>query len=73
MTILLLYLVDYADLAVIDLSKANTLAGRMALGAQLRDAMREHGFFYVINHGLTPAQVRIPLARAYSLNLSISE
>ncbi|EPT02050.1 hypothetical protein FOMPIDRAFT_1119271 [Fomitopsis schrenkii] len=47
---------DYADLTVIDLSKADTLAGRTELAAQLRDGMREHGFFYVINHGLTLAQ-----------------
>ena len=69
----MLCVVDYADLAVIDLSKANSLAGRMTLGAQLRDAMREHGFFYVINHGLTPAQVRVPFAKADSLNFGTSE
>jgi len=47
---------DYADLTVIDLSKADTYEGRVELAAQLRDAMQTHGFFYVINHGLTQAQ-----------------
>lgn len=50
---------DYADLTVIDLSKADTYEGRVELAAQLRDAMQTHGFFYVINHGLTQAEVRV--------------
>ncbi|KAF8635637.1 hypothetical protein AX15_000272 [Amanita polypyramis BW_CC] len=48
---------DYAELAIIDLSKANTSEGRRALAEQTRDAMTTHGFFYAINHGYTPAQV----------------
>ncbi|KAF8639173.1 hypothetical protein AX17_001660 [Amanita inopinata Kibby_2008] len=61
---------DYADLPVIDLAKGNTPEGRGALAIQLRDAMRVHGFFYVANHGYTPAQTMrmfdiadIPFAR----------
>ncbi|KZT63266.1 Clavaminate synthase-like protein [Daedalea quercina L-15889] len=47
---------EYADLTVIDLSWADTFEGRTKLAAQLRDAMLKHGFFYVINHGLSQAQ-----------------
>ncbi|KAH9921818.1 Clavaminate synthase-like protein [Fomitopsis serialis] len=47
---------EYADLTIIDLSKADTYEGRTKLAVQLRDAMVTQGFFYVINHGLTQAQ-----------------
>ncbi|KAJ7233610.1 hypothetical protein B0H12DRAFT_1143623 [Mycena haematopus] len=47
---------EYADLAIIDLSKAKTAAGRKALAAQVVSAMASHGFFYVINHGYTQQQ-----------------
>ncbi|KAI0708376.1 Clavaminate synthase-like protein [Earliella scabrosa] len=47
---------DWADLPVIDLSKARTPEGRAELAPQVRDAMRTHGFLYVINHGFTEAQ-----------------
>ncbi|KAJ7025656.1 hypothetical protein C8F04DRAFT_1212803 [Mycena alexandri] len=47
---------EYADLAIIDLSKSRTEAGRQALAAQLVEAMVTHGFFYVVNHGYTQAQ-----------------
>ncbi|KAG6848923.1 hypothetical protein H0H93_012733 [Arthromyces matolae] len=47
---------DYADLPIIDLSKAATFEGRSALAIQVRDAMLDHGFFYVINHGYTTTQ-----------------
>lgn len=50
---------DYADLAVIDLAKAATPEGRAELVVQLCDAMRDVGFFYVINHGYTQEQVRV--------------
>lgn len=49
--------VEWADLPIIDLSKASTLKGREALAPQVRDAMRTFGFMYVINHGLTQEQV----------------
>ncbi|KAG6822725.1 hypothetical protein H0H87_002732, partial [Tephrocybe sp. NHM501043] len=48
---------DYADLPVIDLSKASSLEGRVALSIQVREAMVDHGFFYVINHGYTTNEV----------------
>ncbi|KAF8056292.1 Clavaminate synthase-like protein [Lyophyllum atratum] len=47
---------DYADLPIIDLSKASSAEGRLALAIQVRDAMTEHGFFYAINHGYTTSQ-----------------
>ncbi|KAJ3531483.1 hypothetical protein NM688_g7569 [Phlebia brevispora] len=45
-----------ADLAVIDLSKMSTPEGRAELVNTARDAMRDIGFFYVINHGLPREQ-----------------
>src|SRR6267154_6384678 len=53
-----LCVVEFADLAIIDLSKAHTPEGRAELYPQLRDALCTHGFVYVINHGYTQAQVR---------------
>jgi hypothetical protein len=53
----LFFAVDYADLAVIDLSKAADAQGSAELAIQVRDAMRTHGFFYVVNHGYTSSQV----------------
>ncbi|KAJ7725543.1 hypothetical protein B0H16DRAFT_1665841 [Mycena metata] len=47
---------DYADLAVIDLSKAHDAKGRAELAIQVSEAIQTHGSFYVINHGYTPAQ-----------------
>jgi isopenicillin N synthase-like dioxygenase len=49
--------VDYADLPVIDLSKAKTADGRSQLAKEVVDAMTTQGFFYVINHGYTSEQV----------------
>ena len=59
-------IVDYADLAIIDLSKMSTPAGRAKLVSTARDAMRDIGFFYVINHGLSSQQVR----RDYELKVT---
>jgi isopenicillin N synthase-like dioxygenase len=53
--------VEFADLAIIDLSKAHTPEGRQELYPQLRDALRTQGFVYAINHGYTQAQVRLTL------------
>ena len=50
---------DYAVLPIIDLAGTGTREGRLALAQQVRDAMSNHGFFCVINYGLTPAQVAI--------------
>ncbi|KAJ7620241.1 hypothetical protein FB45DRAFT_929776 [Roridomyces roridus] len=47
---------DYADLAIIDLSKAGDAQGRVELAAQVREAMKTQGFFYIVNHGYTEAQ-----------------
>ncbi|KAH7909409.1 hypothetical protein BJ138DRAFT_1155324 [Hygrophoropsis aurantiaca] len=47
---------DFADLAIIDLSMAHTAEGRAELYPQLRDALRTNGFVYAINHGYTQAQ-----------------
>lgn len=52
--------VEYADLAVVDLSKIGTPEGHAELANIVRDAMRTQGFFYVVNHGWTPEQVRTP-------------
>lgn len=48
---------EYADLAIIDLSKAGTLEGRLELAKDVREALRNQGFFYVVNHGYTSAQM----------------
>ena len=69
----LLFVVEYADLAIVDLSKVATEEGRTELTEQIRRAMHEVGyvntlsivlglscycrFFYVINHGYTAEQV----------------
>ncbi|KZT08212.1 Clavaminate synthase-like protein [Laetiporus sulphureus 93-53] len=47
---------EWADLPIVDLSKADTPEGRAQLALRVRDAMSKEGFFYVINHGLTQAQ-----------------
>ncbi|PIL37656.1 hypothetical protein GSI_01350 [Ganoderma sinense ZZ0214-1] len=47
---------DWADLPIIDISKANTAGGRAELANEVRDAMRTFGFMYVVNHGWTQAQ-----------------
>ncbi|TFK45779.1 Clavaminate synthase-like protein [Heliocybe sulcata] len=49
---------DYADLPIVDLSKASTANGRAELAIIARDAMRTRGFVYAINHGYTPAQTK---------------
>lgn len=49
--------VDYANLAIIDLEKCATSEGRAQVARQVRDAMSTVGFFYAINHGYTQAQV----------------
>ena len=48
---------DWADLPIVDLSKAATPEGRAELAPLVRDAMHTHGFLYVVNHGFTQAQV----------------
>ncbi|KAF9011696.1 hypothetical protein BDQ17DRAFT_783244 [Cyathus striatus] len=55
-SVLTILAVDYADLAVIDLSKASTLNGRVELAREAVHALHESGFFYIINHGYTREQ-----------------
>ncbi|RPD60561.1 Clavaminate synthase-like protein [Lentinus tigrinus ALCF2SS1-7] len=47
---------NWAELPVIDLSKAATPEARAELMPIVRDAMHTYGFMYIINHGLSPAQ-----------------
>ncbi|KAF8586081.1 Clavaminate synthase-like protein [Ramaria rubella] len=47
---------EWADLAIIDISKAHTTEGREQLTVEVRDALATTGFFYVVNHGYTPEQ-----------------
>ncbi|KAI0760890.1 Clavaminate synthase-like protein [Trametes elegans] len=47
---------EWADLPVIDISKAATPEGRAELAPRVRDAMRTQGFLYIVNHGYTEAQ-----------------
>ncbi|KAJ7677955.1 hypothetical protein DFH06DRAFT_563295 [Mycena polygramma] len=47
---------DYADLPIIDLSKAQDAKGRAELTALVSTAMQTHGFFYAVNHGYTASQ-----------------
>ncbi|KAF7298370.1 hypothetical protein MKEN_01361600 [Mycena kentingensis (nom. inval.)] len=47
---------EFAELAIIDLSKMDTELGRRELAAQMCEAMRGNGFAYVINHGWSPEQ-----------------
>ncbi|KAF9067968.1 Clavaminate synthase-like protein [Rhodocollybia butyracea] len=49
---------DWADLAIIDLSKADTPVGRKELAKEVVQAMNTQGFFYVVNHGYTTEQTR---------------
>lgn len=50
--------VDYADLPIIDLSQAHDADGRRKLASQVTAAMSTLGFFYIINHGYSAAEVR---------------
>ncbi|KAI0752491.1 Clavaminate synthase-like protein [Daedaleopsis nitida] len=46
----------WAELPIIDISKARTGQGLAELVPAVRDAMHTNGFMYVINHGLNPQQ-----------------
>lgn len=50
--------VEYADLATIDISKASSEEGFAALAIELREALLNFGFFYVVNHGYSQTQAR---------------
>ncbi|KAG1819133.1 Clavaminate synthase-like protein [Suillus subaureus] len=47
---------EYANLAIIDISKASSEEGCAALAIELREALLNLGFFYVVNHGYSQAQ-----------------
>ena len=61
MMILVLYMysstVDWADIPVINLSKAQAPAGRAELANEVRNAITTKGSFYVIQHGYTENEV----------------
>ena len=52
-----LTVVEWAELPIIDFSAASTPEGRAALVPQVCNAMQTYGFMYLVNHGLTQAQV----------------
>ncbi len=52
--------VGWADFPIVGISKAQTPEGRVELAPVMRDAMRTYGFMYVVNHGLSQAQVSVP-------------
>lgn len=54
-------IVNWAELPIVDLSKAATPEGRAELVPVVREAMHTYGFMYVINHGLSPMQVSLVL------------
>lgn len=58
---------DWADLATLDLSKFDQPGGKQELATTLARALEEIGFFYVSNHGLTPAEIDTQFALAHSV------
>ena len=48
---------DWADLPIIDFSKATTPEGRAEIAPRVCDVMRTVGFMCIVNHGMTKAQV----------------
>jgi isopenicillin N synthase-like dioxygenase len=49
--------VEWAELATVDMTNAHTCAGRKALVQLVHDAIKDEGFLYVVNHGLTSDEV----------------
>ncbi|KAE9370530.1 Clavaminate synthase-like protein [Stipitochalara longipes BDJ] len=49
--------VNWVDLAIIDLSLFDTPGGKQRLAAQLYDALKNIGFIYVINFGLSQKEI----------------
>lgn len=60
--LLFMYAVEWADLPIVDFTSVHTPEGRAVLAPQMHDAMRTHGFLYIVNHGLTQPQVCDPLS-----------
>ncbi len=51
------FVVEWADLVTLDLSKFDKPGGKEALAKQLFEAIRNIGFFYIINFGLEQEEV----------------
>ncbi|KAK0121924.1 hypothetical protein ONS95_010199 [Cadophora gregata] len=68
------YDLDWADLATLDLSIFNDPGGKQALAAQLKNAIEQIGFFYIINFGVDQAEVdrQFAIGREF-FNLDIEE
>ncbi|KAK7215364.1 hypothetical protein V2G26_003367 [Clonostachys chloroleuca] len=65
---------EWADLASLDLSKFDQSGGKQELAKALTRAIEEVGFFYVINHGLSPEDIDTQFAiGASTLSLSDEE
>ncbi|CAH0029115.1 unnamed protein product [Clonostachys rhizophaga] len=65
---------EWADLASLDLSKFDQPGGKQELAKALTRAIEEVGFFYVINHGLSPDDIDTQFAiGASTLSLSDEE
>ena len=65
-----LLIVEFADIPLIDLSRAFTSDGQAdpSTTKQLVDAMRNVGFCYIVNHGYSPDKVRSSLPSNHVLN-----
>ncbi|VUC24639.1 unnamed protein product [Clonostachys rosea] len=65
---------EWADLASLDLSKFDQPGGKQELAKELTRAIGEVGFFYVINHGLSPEDIDTQFAiGASTLSLTDEE
>ena len=57
---------SYADLATVDMATFNDgPQAQSAIAETLRKAMHEHGFFTLINHGITPQEIERQLDIAH--------
>ncbi|ROW02749.1 hypothetical protein VSDG_01709 [Cytospora chrysosperma] len=54
---------EYADLEALDISKLSQPGGKQTLAKQVVSFINKNGFFYVVGHGFTDAEVR----RQYAL------
>lgn len=49
---------DYAGLEALDISKLKEPGGKEALAAQVLGFINDNGFFYVVGHGFSDAEIR---------------
>ncbi|KAL2064207.1 hypothetical protein VTL71DRAFT_4701 [Oculimacula yallundae] len=65
---------DWADLATLDLSTFGAPGGKQALATQLKNAIEQIGFFYIINFGLDQDEVnrQFAIGKAF-FNLDVEE